>query len=126
MLEPDFQYLDSNGITLARWWRAMVRWSSCCTAGRSAGICGVTRLRHWNAITPELEKARFTQPAAFVAGSEDDVLLYDPHWRESFPQDFDDLRLIDIVAAAGHWLQLEKPAETTAQMLRFLRAVEPR
>ena len=24
--------------------------------------------------------------------------------------------------SAGHWLQLEKPAETTAQLLRFLRA----
>ena len=79
-----------------------------------------------NAITPELEKARFTQPAAFVAGSEDDVLLYDPNWRESFPKHFDDLRFIDIVAGAGHWLQVEKPAETTAQMLRFLREVEPR
>ena len=48
-----------------------------------------------NAITPELEHARFTQPAAFAAGSEDDVLLYDPNWREAFPKAFDDLRFID-------------------------------
>ena len=79
-----------------------------------------------NAITPELEHARFTQPAAFAAGSEDDVLLYDPNWREAFPKAFDDLRFIDIVQGAGHWLQVEKPAETTAQMLRFLAGVEPR
>ncbi|MGR8921050.1 MAG: alpha/beta fold hydrolase [Gammaproteobacteria bacterium] len=73
-----------------------------------------------NALTPELEGARFTQPAAFVAGAEDDVLLYDPEWRETFPLAFDDLRFIEIIDGAGHWLQVEKPAETTAQMLRFL------
>ena len=26
----------------------------------------------------------------------------------------------EIIDGAGHWLQVEKPAETTAQMLRFL------
>jgi len=73
-----------------------------------------------NAATPELEGARFTQPAAFVAGAEDDVLLYDPEWRTHFPAHFDDLRFIDIIDGAGHWLQVEKPDETTAQILRFL------
>ena len=77
-----------------------------------------------NIITPELEGARFTRPAAFVAGAEDDVLLYDPDWRESFPQAFDDLRFIEIIDGAGHWLQVEKPAETTAQMLRFLAQLD--
>ena len=76
-----------------------------------------------NALTAELEGARFTQPAAFVAGAEDDVLLYDPNWRDVFPRDFDDLRFIEIVPGAGHWLQVEKPAATTAQILRFLDAV---
>ncbi len=78
------------------------------------------------ALTPELEGARFRQPAAFVAGAEDDVLLYDPDWRENFPKDFDDLRFIELIAGAGHWVQAEKPAETTAQMLRFLREAGPR
>lgn len=74
-----------------------------------------------NALTPELESARFTQPAAFVAGAEDDVLLYDPDWRNHFSDHFDDLRFIEIIEGAGHWLQVEKPAETTAQILRFLQ-----
>lgn len=77
------------------------------------------------ADTPELDGARFTQPAAFAAGSADDVLLYDPNWREPFSAAFDDLRFIEIIDGAGHWLQAEKPAETTAQILRFLREVQP-
>jgi pimeloyl-ACP methyl ester carboxylesterase len=78
------------------------------------------------AITPELEGRRFTQPAAFAAGSADDVLLYDPNWREWFPKAFDDLRFIELIDGAGHWLQVEAPGATTATMLRFLREVEPR
>ncbi|MGE4615433.1 MAG: alpha/beta hydrolase [Gammaproteobacteria bacterium] len=75
-------------------------------------------------ITPELEGARFKQPAAFVAGAEDDVLLYDPDWREKFPKDFDDLRFIEIIEGAGHWVQAEKPTETTAHILRFLGEID--
>ncbi len=74
-------------------------------------------------ITPELESKRFTQPAAFVAGAADDVLLYDPNWRTTFPKAFDDLRFIEIVEGAGHWVQMEKPKETTALILRFLRGL---
>ena len=48
-----------------------------------------------NGSTPELEGKKFSQPAAFVAGSEDNVLLYDPDWRDTFPAAFDDLRFLD-------------------------------
>ncbi len=75
--------------------------------------------------TPEAEGKNFSQPAAFVAGSIDDVLLYDPNWRDWFPKSFDDLRFIEIIEGSGHWLQCDNPAATTAQMLRFLAEVEP-
>lgn len=77
-----------------------------------------------NALTPELDKARFKQPAAFVAGAQDDVLLYDPDWRVNLPKDFDDLRFIETIENAGHWVQAEKPAETTVQILRFLNGLK--
>ncbi len=76
-----------------------------------------------NSITPELESKRFTQPAAFVSGVADDVLLYDPDWRTTFPKAFDDLRFIELVEGAGHWVQVEKPEETTALILRFLNGL---
>lgn len=91
------------------------------------GPCNLYRnLPTMNQITPELEGRKFTQPAAFVAGREDNVLHYDPTWQSWFPQAFDDLRFIELIDGAGHWLQVEKPAATTAQMLRFLREVAPR
>jgi pimeloyl-ACP methyl ester carboxylesterase len=91
------------------------------------GPCNYYRnLPHMRADTPELEGRRFTQPAAFAAGTLDDVLLMDRNWRQTFPAAFDDLRFIELIDGAGHWLQLERPAATTATMLRFLREVAPR
>jgi pimeloyl-ACP methyl ester carboxylesterase len=73
--------------------------------------------------TPELERKRFTQPAAFVAGTADPVLGFDPTWRDRFPQAFDDLRFIELVEGAGHWVQVEQPAKTTALILRFVQGL---
>jgi pimeloyl-ACP methyl ester carboxylesterase len=76
-----------------------------------------------NAITPELEGKRFSQAAAFAAGAQDDVLLMVPDWREPFEAAFEDLRFLELVEGAGHWVQVEKPAETNALILRFLKSL---
>ena len=76
------------------------------------------------ASTPELEGKNISQPAAFVAGTEDPVLLFDPNWRGKFVASFDDLRFIELIDAAGHWVQLEKPEATAVQILRFLQSVK--
>ncbi len=76
-----------------------------------------------NGITGELEGKPIAQPAAFAAGVADDVLLYHLDWRASFESSFKDLRFLELVDGAAHWLQVEKPAETAALMLRFLREV---
>ena len=66
---------------------------------------------------------RFTQPAAFAIGELDDVGLYDPAWQTTFADDFDDLRFVEIVKDAGHWLQAEQPEATSDLILRFLRGL---
>ena len=72
-----------------------------------------------NAITPELEGARFTQPAAFAAGAQDVALMIDTDWRVAFEKAFDDLRFIEIVDNAGHWVQMEQPEKVLRQFCDF-------
>lgn len=74
--------------------------------------------------TPELQDRNISQPAAFLSGSEDPVLLFDEQWRPKFESSFDDLRFIEIVPAAGHWVQLEQPGATADHVLRFLKSVD--
>lgn len=36
------------------------------------------------------------------------------------PTHFEDLRRVKLIDGAGHWLMLEKPVETTEEILQFL------
>lgn len=74
-------------------------------------------------LTPELDNKKFSQPAAFIAGAKDEVLRFAPNWRDTMPRWFDDLRFIELIDDAGHWVQMEKPAETNAAILRFLQGL---
>jgi pimeloyl-ACP methyl ester carboxylesterase len=80
-----------------------------------------------NDVTPELNTKKISQPAAFVAGAQDDVLKYIPDtpWTELMKDWFEDLRFQTFIEGAGHWVQVEKPAETTREILRFLEMVRP-
>ena len=49
--------------------------------------------------------------------------MIDDDWRTGFEQAFDDLRFIEIVDDAGHWVQMEQPAKTNASILRFLNSL---
>lgn len=72
------------------------------------------------ALTPCLDEARIRIPAAFVAGAQDPVLGFGQGAVEAQSAWFEDLRSTVLIPDAGHWLQMEKPAETTRAMLDFL------
>ena len=78
-------------------------------------------------MAPELATKKVSQPAAFIAGAEDDVLKYIPdmRWVELMKEWFDDLRFTTLVEGAGHWVQLERSKETTQEILRFLAEARP-
>ena len=94
---------------------------------RKNGFRGPTNwyrnLPNHNSLTAQLEGKLITQPAAFIAGCDDDVLMYDLNWRERFTNSFEDLRFLELIEDAAHWLQVEKPVETTNFILRFLEEV---
>tara|TARA_R110001599_G_scaffold353884_1_gene602314 strand:- start:18004 stop:18963 length:960 start_codon:yes stop_codon:yes gene_type:complete len=77
-------------------------------------------LQH-RALAPQLDGKKFSQPAAFLYGENDDVPEFQPGWEEGFRAAFEDLRFIEVVPNAAHWVQLEQPEETTKHILRFLR-----
>ena len=76
-----------------------------------------------NEITPELKGKKMTQPAAFAVGALDDDLTIMDNWRERFERAFEDLRFLEVLEGVGHWVPMEKPAEITALILRFLKGL---
>lgn len=75
-------------------------------------------------ITPQLENAKVEQQAFFITGSKDLVLEFaGGAWMTEMDKWVPDLRGKVIIDGAGHWVQAERPAETNAALLDFLRTV---
>ncbi len=80
--------------------------------------------RNWE-LTGAWHDARITVPALFVAGDKDPVLTMIPGgnildaMRPAVPG------LVDavLIPGAGHWVQQERPAETNAALISFLRSL---
>lgn len=81
--------------------------------------------RNWELLAP-WEGAMVRQPALFVAGTRDPVIL-SPFGRqalETMPARVPGLRRSLLIEGAGHWIQQERPAEVTAALLEFLAGLE--
>jgi pimeloyl-ACP methyl ester carboxylesterase len=76
--------------------------------------------RNWE-TTPQLDGAHVTVPSLFIGGALDPVLVMSP----PAVQDpwLDDHRGTVIIDGAGHWVQQEKPDETNAALLEFLKGL---
>jgi len=68
---------------------------------------------------------RIEQPAAFIGGSLDPVLRFVPGVDaiEAMRARMADLRLVQLIEGAGHWVQQERPAEVNAALATFLRTL---
>jgi pimeloyl-ACP methyl ester carboxylesterase len=80
--------------------------------------------RNWE-TTPQLEGARISVPVGFIAGEQDVVIrgAKEPALRAQMSRVADDLRAIELVPGAGHWIQQEKPEETNRFVLELLASL---
>lgn len=75
-------------------------------------------------LTPHLENAKITQPSFFIAGKKDIVLSYGRGGLvEQMDQWVTNLRGKVLIDGAGHWVQMERPAEVNHTLLSFLRTL---
>jgi pimeloyl-ACP methyl ester carboxylesterase len=75
-------------------------------------------------ITPQLETAKIEQPSFFIAGKKDPVLSSGGGgWLSQMDEWVTDLRGKVFIEGAGHWVQLERPAEVNEALLGFLKTL---
>ncbi len=66
---------------------------------------------------------RIEQPAMFVAGDKDGVIVMAAEALKNMPNHLSDLRINELIPGVGHWTQQEAPQAVNAYMLEFLREV---
>ena len=75
----------------------------------------------WELTRGALEQIR--QPAMFVAGERDGVVVMAADALKKMPERVTDLRINRLIPGIGHWTQQESPAIVNEEMLRFLKMV---
>ena len=78
-----------------------------------------------HALLPELSERKIEQPALFIVGERDPVLRFMPgiNLMDLMDKWYTDLRGKIVIPGAGHWVQQERPQETSEAMLSFLRSL---
>jgi pimeloyl-ACP methyl ester carboxylesterase len=80
--------------------------------------------RNWE-TTPQLAGARIAKPVLFLAGEKDIVIAgaSSEQLTRLMSAAASDLRGVTLLPGAGHWVQQERPAETNAAIVEFLKAL---
>lgn len=70
----------------------------------------------------EIKDRKIEQPSAFIAGTLEPVLRFLPgvDMVELMGKHMTDLRLVELIEGAGHWVQQERPREVNTALLKFL------
>jgi pimeloyl-ACP methyl ester carboxylesterase len=88
----------------------------------------LNRYRNWHRdfdLLSPLAGEQIQQPAAFIAGTLEPVLNFVPgvDLVATMREKLADLRLVEMIDGAGHWVQQERPDEVNGALIRFLREV---
>ncbi len=67
---------------------------------------------------------RIKQPAMFVAGDKDGVIVMAAQALKDMPKHVGDLRINTLIPDVGHWTQQEAPHAVNEHMVNFLREVD--
>ncbi len=80
--------------------------------------------RSWE-LTPELDGAKITQPALFIAGEQDVVIggASKEQLEARMAAVAPDLRGVHLLPDTGHWVQQERPEEVNELLVAFLRSL---
>ena len=80
--------------------------------------------RNWE-TTPQLAGAKIAAPVMFVAGEKDTVIrgATAEQLTASMSNVATDFRGVKLFPGAGHWVQQERPSETNAALVEFLKAL---
>lgn len=75
--------------------------------------------------TENLDGVKVAPPTLFIAGEKDPVIrrASEEKLRELMAPAVEDLRKVTLFPGIGHWVQQEKPDETTAEILAFLQEI---
>ncbi len=76
-------------------------------------------------LTPQLETAKITQPAFFIAGEKEITLAYgEGRSLAEMDEWLTDLRGKVLIKGAGHWVGEERPTEFNEALLGFLKTIK--
>jgi len=81
--------------------------------------------RNWE-TTPQLTGAKISQPTLFIAGEKDTVIrgATAEQLTTSMSAVCTDFRGVKLFSGAGHWVQQERPEETNAAVIEFLKGLK--
>ena len=88
----------------------------------------INRYRNWHrdfALLSPLAGQQIQQPAAFIAGTLEPVLNFVPgvDLVATMREKLADLRMVEMIDGAGHWVQQECADEVNTALIEFLREV---
>jgi pimeloyl-ACP methyl ester carboxylesterase len=89
----------------------------------------LNRYRNWHrdfALLSPLGEQQISQPAAFIAGTLEPVLNFVPGLDlvAAMRDKMADLRMVEMIEGAGHWVQQERPEQVNGALLRFLKQLD--